>query len=130
MQFAGEDVRAKLPQSCPTLCDPMDCIARQAPLSMGFSGQEYCSGLPCPPPRDLPDPGAEHTSAPPPALAGRFLAASATWQDLSGETFIYSQLFSNSVLRWNYLKGLLKHRLLESLTRGAEVGSLRRGISD
>ena len=31
----------------------------QAPLSMGFSGQEYWSGLPCPPPGDLPDPGIE-----------------------------------------------------------------------
>ena len=31
-------------QSCPTLCDPMD-VARQAPLSMGFSRQEYWSGL-------------------------------------------------------------------------------------
>ena len=33
-------------QLCLTLCDPMDCIACQAPLSMGFSGQEYWSGLP------------------------------------------------------------------------------------
>ena len=32
-------------------------VARQAPLSMGFSKQEYWSGLPCPPPGDLPDPG-------------------------------------------------------------------------
>ena len=32
-------------------------IARQAPLSMEFSRQEYWSGLPCPPPRDLPNPG-------------------------------------------------------------------------
>ena len=32
-------------------------IARQASLSMGLSRQEYCSGLPCPPPGDLPDPG-------------------------------------------------------------------------
>ena len=31
-----------------TLCDPMDCIACQAPLSLGFSMQEYWSGLPCP----------------------------------------------------------------------------------
>ena len=30
-----------------TLCDPMDCIACQAPLSLGFSRQEYWSGLPC-----------------------------------------------------------------------------------
>ena len=46
-------------QSCPTLCDPMDCTACQAPLSMGFSRQEYWSGLPFPSPGDLPDPGIE-----------------------------------------------------------------------
>ena len=39
-------------QSCPALCDPMDCSC-QAPLSMGFSSQEYYSGLPCPSPGDL-----------------------------------------------------------------------------
>ena len=33
-------------------------LAHQAPLSMGFSRQEYWSGLPGPPPGDLPDPGA------------------------------------------------------------------------
>ena len=37
-------------------------IARQAPLSMGFSGQEYWDGLPFLPPGDLPDPGMELTS--------------------------------------------------------------------
>jgi len=41
-------------QSWPVLCDPMHC---QAPLSMGFSRQEYWSGLPFPTPGDLPDPG-------------------------------------------------------------------------
>ena len=46
-------------------------IARQAPLSMEFSRQEYWSGLPCPSPRDFPDPGIE-TSLAPPALAGGF----------------------------------------------------------
>ena len=34
-------------------------VARQAPLSMGFSRQEYWSGLPCPPPGDFPDSGIE-----------------------------------------------------------------------
>ena len=34
-------------------------VAHQAPQSMGFSRQEYWSGLPCPPPEDLPDPGIE-----------------------------------------------------------------------
>ena len=34
-------------------------VALQVPVSMGFSRQEYWSGLPCPPPGDLPDPGTE-----------------------------------------------------------------------
>ena len=40
-------VHAKSLQSCPTLCSPMD--AHQAPLSLGFSRQEYWIGSPCPP---------------------------------------------------------------------------------
>ena len=40
-----------------TLCNPMNCGAHQAPLSTEFSGQEYWSGLPCPFPGDLPNPG-------------------------------------------------------------------------
>ena len=42
-------------------------IAHQAPLSTGFSRQEYRSGLPRPPPGDLPDPGIEPTSVTSPA---------------------------------------------------------------
>ena len=45
-------------QSCPTLCDPMACSPQTA-LSMAFSRQENWSGLPCPPPGDLPDPGIQ-----------------------------------------------------------------------
>ena len=37
-------------------------VALQAPLSMGFSKQKYWSGLPCPPPGDLPNPGIEPRS--------------------------------------------------------------------
>ena len=44
-------------------------VARQAPLSMGFSRQGYWRGLPFPPPGDLSNPGIEPVS---PALAGRF----------------------------------------------------------
>ena len=54
-------------------------VAHQAPLSMGFSRQEYWNGLPCPPPGALPDPGIEPTSLMSPALAGRFFTISATW---------------------------------------------------
>ena len=43
-------------QSCPTLCDPVD-YSLPAPPSMGFSRQEYRSGLPFPSPGDLPEPG-------------------------------------------------------------------------
>ena len=53
---------------CLTLCDPMT-VARQA-LSMGFSRQEYWSGLPFPPPGDLPNPGTKPASSAAPTLAG------------------------------------------------------------
>ena len=46
--------------------------ACQAPLSMRFSQQEYWSGLPCPPPGDLPDPGIETESPMYPVLANEF----------------------------------------------------------
>ena len=48
---------SKVAQSCPTLCDPMDCS--QAPPSMEFSRQEHWSGLLFPSPEDLPHPGIE-----------------------------------------------------------------------
>ena len=50
-----------------TVCDPMDCVAHQASLSMGFSREKYWSGLLCPP-GDLPDPGVKPTSPESPAL--------------------------------------------------------------
>ena len=50
---------SEVPQSSLILCNPVDCIARQVPRSMGFSRQEYWSGLPCPSPGDLPYPGIE-----------------------------------------------------------------------
>ena len=58
---------AKSFQPCPTLCDPWP-IARQAPLSIGFSKQEYRNALSFPPPRDLPNPGIEPISLKSPAL--------------------------------------------------------------
>ena len=52
---------SEVTQSCPTLCDPWT-VAHQAPPSMGFSRQEYWSGLPFPSPEDLPNPGIEPRS--------------------------------------------------------------------
>ena len=57
-------------------------IAHQAPLSMGFSRQEYWSGSPFPPPGDLPDPEIECMSLMSPALAGGFFTTSTTWEAL------------------------------------------------
>ena len=72
-----------------TDCSHFSCVqhfatpwtrALQAPLSMGFSRQEYWSGLPCLPPEDLPDPGIEPTSLMSPALANRFFTTSTAWE--------------------------------------------------
>ena len=50
-------------------------VARQAPLSVEYSRQEYCSGLPFPSPGNLPHPGIEPISPTSPALAGRFFTS-------------------------------------------------------
>ena len=55
-------------------------VACQVPLSMGFSRQEHWSGLSCPPPGNLPDPGIEPMSLTSLALAGGFFTTSATWE--------------------------------------------------
>ena len=62
---------AKSLQSCLLFVTPWT-VARQAPLSMGFSRQEHWSGLPCRPPWDLPDIGTELTFLMSPALGGAF----------------------------------------------------------
>ena len=57
----GNNSESEVTQSCLTLCDPWT-VAHQAPPSMGFSRQEYWSGLPLPSPGDLPYPGIEPRS--------------------------------------------------------------------
>ena len=53
-------------------------VSCEAPLSMGFSRQEYWSRLSCPPPGDLPNPRIEPVALVSPALAGRFFIIQAT----------------------------------------------------
>ena len=79
-------------QGCPPLCDPMDCLAHQAPLFMGFSRQQYLSGLPLPPPGDLPGPGIEPVTLAPPALAGGLF----TWKIPLGATLKGPKTLSTS----------------------------------
>ena len=58
-------------------------LARQAPLSTGILQAECWSGLPWPPPGDLPNPGTEPASLMSPTLAGRFFTTSASWEAVS-----------------------------------------------
>ena len=58
MLWVYHESESEVAQSCPTLCNPMDC-SLQAPPSMEFSRQEYWSGLPFPSPGDLPNLGIE-----------------------------------------------------------------------
>ena len=69
--------------SCVQLCATLWTIACQSPLSVGFSKQEYWSGLPFPLPGDLPNLGIKLVSLIFPALAGRFFITSITWEALS-----------------------------------------------
>ena len=80
------------------------CQTRET-LSMGFSRLEYWSGLPCSPPRDLPNPGIKPES---PALVGGFFTTNATWEALilcSQDNYIYrdyvkmKRVNKNKVLR-------------------------------
>ena len=71
-------VCAKLLQLC--LNVTLWTIAHQAPLSMGFSRQEYWGGLPFPTPGYLLDPGIEPMFLESPTLTGGFLHNSATWE--------------------------------------------------
>ena len=81
-------------------------VACQAPLSVGFSRQEYWSGLPFPSPGDIPEPGIEPVSLTSPALAGGFFITSATWEDSlclnNNKTYILNQYLPtfNSRLVW------------------------------
>ena len=71
-------MHAKSFQSCPALCDPMDC---SPPGSVhGISQVKYWSGLPFPPPGDLLSPGMKPASLMSPAQAGGFFTTSATWE--------------------------------------------------
>ena len=77
-------------------------LAHQAPLSMGFSRQEYWSRLSCPPPGDLPDPGMGLVSLISPALASTFFTTSATWeaQYVSTPIAISRHTMNHTILYW------------------------------
>ena len=101
-----------LNHSSPTFCSS---IVHQAPLSMGFSSQER-SGLPSPPLGDLPDPGIKPVPLKSPALAGRFLTTSSTWEAHNIVPFhvkIQSRMcffLPEESLRWYYFRTWIECR--------------------
>ena len=96
-------------QSCWTHC-PSWTVARQAPQSMGFSRQEYWSGLPCPSPEDLPDQGIKPTT---PAL--------------QADSLRLSHQRSPNQLYFNFLKWSIERRQIQSrmvVAKGRRRGGL------
>ena len=86
-------------------------VAWQAPLLTGFSRQEYWSGLPCPPPWDLHDPGIELASLASPVLTGGFFFTNcATCFTLTWDSAVFSLPFclfcSSSVVFNTYSNNL------------------------
>ena len=86
--------------SCVQLCVTLWTVTCQVPLSMGFSRQDYWSGLPFPSPGDLPDPGIKPVSLTSPALTNRFFTIGATWEALQ--------------LGWSEVKSLSGVQLFET----------------
>ena len=91
--------------SCVQLFATPWTVTLQPSLSMRFPRQEYWSGLPCPPPGDLPDPGIKPASLMSPALAGRFFTIwatreaqqSHTWSDPPrGQGFLSGSMVKNN----------------------------------
>ena len=98
--------------SCIQLFVTPGTVARQSSLSMGFSKQEYWSGLACPPLGDLPDPGIEPPPPAAPALQADSLLLS------HGEALIRTSHWSE----WPSLK------MLERLWRKENPPTLLEGM--
>ena len=96
--------------------------AHQTPLSMGLSRQEYWSGLPCPPPGDLPDSGIKPMCLASPALAGGFFTTSTTQEALYCSSVQFSSVAQSCTTLCNPMDcspsgssvhGIVQARILE-----------------
>ena len=88
-------VPAKSLQSCLTPC-PLWTAARQAPLSMGFSREEFWA------PGDLPDPGLKPMSPASPALAGRFFTAEPPGKPQIGHTWVFNNVLQMGLILYTF----------------------------
>ena len=102
-------------------------IARQAPLSMGFSGQEYWSRLPCPSPGDLPSPGIKPVSLTSPTLASGslppvppgkpkvMLSVSFYVLNLDHVLFFFFQLTNCPMIKCSRIRNIQRGRIGEAI---------------
>ena len=111
-----------------TLCDPKDCN-HQSPEFMRFSRQEYWSGLPCPSPGDLPDPGIKPSS---PALAGGFFTAEPPGNPIYFSAISDSQVFKIRSLQLPRQEGesVKKNKITLKSSKAAPGFSFLSFISD
>ena len=100
--------RAKSLQSCLTLSDPLDCSPPGSSLSIGFSRQEYWSGMPCPPPGDLPSPGTGPHLLCLLHRQGRFFTTRATWEAHNAYIHQNTVLYMSNIYKFEqvYLKAV------------------------
>ena len=108
-------LQAKFLQSCLTLCNPIGC----SPLGSSVHGilpARILSGLPCPPPGDLPDPRIKPMSLKSPALAGRFFTISATGEAHVHLLLPFMSLISQTLfMRWFSLRVIYRNKILLSV---------------
>ena len=84
-------------------------VALQVPLSMEFPKQEHWNGLPCPPPKDLPDPGIEPRSLMTPALAGWFFTTSATKKSVTDRKRYLLEIHRKQVVKCNFVAFIVEN---------------------
>ena len=101
----------------------MDCRVHQTSLSMGFSRREYWSGLPFPPPVDLPNLGIKTESPLDPVLAGRFFTTEAT-----RELYTHTHTHTHPHILFKDME--LNELMLDELNVGGKTGRAKIVASD
>ena len=104
-------------------------VARQAPLFMEFSRQEYWNSLPFTTPRDRPDPGVEPSSLVSPALAGGFFTTRATWEGLMGHTYAKNILAIYLKFKFIWVSCIFIHWLWPTLSARTSLAPSKAGAS-
>ena len=103
------------------LCATLWTVACQVPLSMGFSRQEYWSGLPFPSPGDRPNPEVKSMSLTSPALAAGFFTTNTTWE-------AREQLEANKRDNLEEMNSFLERYSILRQNQG-EIGNMNRTIT-